>query len=190
MEGSGPFHAVADRNCNVRSPNRKLHHRNTITRTRVGKPRQAKCLPQPVPHQCLLKLVEKFGFEIVGPAVAGASSHEREFVGVQLAVNVTPSLGYEAGLEDRVERGGKPGRGDVLVFDELLAGLESEVTMRECEAKLMVHGVLLKDGSDCSKGFVGDRILLDFGEGHRVHWELVENYLMGDVEQHYLEATC
>lgn len=38
---------------------------------------------------------------------------------------------------------------------------------------------------DCSQGFVRDWVLLDLGEGDGVHGELVENHLMGDIEQHF-----
>jgi len=146
MEWTRPLNPITNWNRNVRPPSRELHHRDPITRSRIRKPCQPKRLLQPIPNQRLPELCQKLLLEFIWlHAARTSSSHERELVSIQLAFDIRPCLRHEARLEDGIQRRGEPGRGDVLVLDELLTGLEGEVAVRERKAEFVVYGVLLED---------------------------------------------
>lgn len=146
MERPRPLRPITNRNRHIRSPRRELHHRDPVTRSRIRKPRQPKRLLQSILKQRLPELRQKLLLEFVRLHVRGRSSRdERELISIELAFDIGPRLGHEARLEDGIQRRRQPGRGDVLVLDELLAGLEGEVAVREREAEFVVYGVLLED---------------------------------------------
>ncbi len=161
------LHPVTNRNRHIRPPSCELQHRDPLARSRIRKPRQPKRLLQSIPKQRLPELCQKCLLEFVRLQSGPRSRDERELIGIQLALDIRPRLGHEARLEDRIQRRGEPGSGDVLVLDELLAGLEGEVAVREREAEFVVYGVLLEDRPIQVEGGVRD----GFGFGGKMRWE-------------------